>query len=100
MFTPVRVRVIGRIQFRFCSLGRFYGSLSLFRFAWVHPSALSGRRGHSGSSGFTRAGLVVVEFMRVRVSSLGCSRGSSYSFGFAWVHWGGLCADDVFVQYD
>ena len=48
-----------------------YGSIGSLGFAWVYSGASRGRRVHSGSRGFTRAGIGVTELIRFRVDSLG-----------------------------
>ena len=54
-------------------------------FIWIGVDSVGAPRGcriHSGSGGFIRARLVVVEIIRVRVASLVRLKGSSGSYGF------------------
>ena len=59
-----------------------------FTFAWVNAGAPKGRRVHSGSRGFTSAGLGAVRFIRVLRGSLMRTYESSSSRGFTRVRLG------------
>ena len=59
------------IDVRVGSLEHVQGSSGSFWFACGHSGGHSSHRVHSGTRGFTKARIGVVEYIRVQVSSLG-----------------------------